>query len=176
MVLTAVGLAWASYAQPATNTPGQRTFSVLDYSARGDGTTLDTVAINEAIAACGKAGGGQVFFPPGRYLSGTVHLTNNLTLFLAAGATLVGTTNLALYQQPAAPSFMPEARYGKWHRALIVGDGLNDVTIAGCGVIDGNKVNDPTGEERMRGPHTIAFADCHRFTIRDISIRDLPGE
>jgi hypothetical protein len=172
MVLTAVGLAWAADAQPGTNSPVQRTFNVLDYGARGDGTTLDTAAINEAIAACGKAGGGQVFFPPGRYLSGTVHLTNNLTLFLAAGATLVGTTNLSLYQQPTAPSFMPEARYGKWHRALIVGDGLKDVTIAGCGVIDGNKVFDPTGEEHMRGPHTIAFVDCRRFTIRDISIVD----
>jgi len=145
---------------------------VLDYGAAGDGTTLDTAAINQAIAACARAGGGQVLFPPGRYLSGTVHLTNGLTLFLAAGATLCGTTNLALYEQPAAPSFMPEARYGKWHRALIVGSGLKDVAIMGGGVIDGNKVFDPTGEEHMRGPHAIAFTDCRRVTIRDISIVD----
>jgi hypothetical protein len=91
---------------------------------------------------------------------------------LAAGATLVGTTNLVLYEQPAVPSFMPEVRFGKWHRALIVGDGLKDVTIMGYGVIDGNKVFDSTGEEHLRGPHAIAFTDCHRFTIRDISVVD----
>jgi hypothetical protein len=172
IVLSAVGLARAADPQPMTHPPAQRTFSVLDYGAAGDGTTLDTVAINQAIAACARAGGGQVFFPPGRYLSGTIHLTNGLTLFLAAGATLVGTTNLALYQPPTVPSFMPEARFGKWHRALIVGNGLEDVAITGFGVIDGNKVFDATGEEHMRGPHAIAFTDCHRFTIRDISIVD----
>ena len=94
MVLSAVGLAWAADPQPITNAPARRTFSVLDYGAAGDGTTLDAAAINQAIAACAKAGGGQVLFPPGRYLSGTVHLTNGLTLFLAAGATLCGATNL----------------------------------------------------------------------------------
>jgi hypothetical protein len=172
LVLNVVGLALAAEPQPTTHTPVRRTFSVLDYGASGDGTTLDTAAINQAISACARAGGGQVLFPPGRYLSGTVHLTNGLTLFLAAGATLVGTTNLALYEQPAVPSFMPEARFGKWHRALIVGSGLKDVAITGGGVIDGDRVFDPTGEERMRGPHAIAFTDCRHFTIRDVSIVD----
>lgn len=172
VVLGAASLAWAADPQPSAHPPVQRTFSVLDYGAAGDGTTLDTAAINQAIAACAKAGGGQVFFPPGRYLSGTVHLTNSLTLFLAAGATLLGTTNLDLYEPPAVPPYMPEARFGKWHRALIVGSGLHDVVITGDGVIDGHKVFDPTGEEHMRGPHAIAFTDCRRFTIRDISIVD----
>ncbi len=172
IVLSAVGLARAADPQHLPHAPGPHTFSVLDYGATGDGTTLDTAAINQAIAACATAGGGQVFFPPGRYLSGTVHLASGLTVFLAAGATLVGTTNLALYQPPAVPSFMPEARFGKWHRALIVGNGLEDVAITGFGVIDGNKVFDATGEEHMRGPHAIAFTDCRRFTIRDISIVD----
>ena len=172
LVLNVVGLALAAEPQPTTHTPVPRTFSVLDYGASGDGTTLDTAAINHAISACARAGGGQVLFPPGRYLSGTVHLTNGLTLFLATGATLVGTTNLALYEQPAVPSSMPEASFGKWHRALIVGSGLKDVAITGGGVIDGNRVFDPTGEERMRGPHAIAFTDCRHFTIRDVSIVD----
>ena len=147
-------------------------FNVRDHGAVGDGATLDTAPINEAIEACAKAGGGQVLFPPGRYLSGTIRLRSGVTLFFEAGARLIGTTNLALYQQPTPPDFMPEARWGKWHRALILGENLEDVTIAGPGVIDGNKVFDPTGEERMRGPHTIVFVNCRRFTIRDVSIVD----
>jgi hypothetical protein len=147
-------------------------FNVREYGAFGDGMTLDTPAINGAIEACAAAGGGQVLLPPGRYLSGTLRLRSRVTLFLDAGATLVGTTNLSEYQQPTPPAYLPEARWGKWHRGLMVGEGLEDVTIAGPGTIDGNKVFDPAGEERMRGPHTIVFVNCRRFTLRDVSIVD----
>ena len=147
-------------------------FNVRDHGAAGDGTALDTAAINQAIEACAKSGGGQVLLPAGRYLSGTVHLRSRVTLFLDAGATLIGTTNLAAYQNPTLPAFMPEAKWGKWHRGLIIGENVEDVAIAGTGVIDGNKVFDPTGEEKMRGPHAIIFVNCRRFTIRDVSIVD----
>ncbi len=149
-----------------------RTFNVRDYGATGDGTTLDTVSLNQAIEACSKAGGGEVLVPAGRYLSGTIHLRSHVSLLLGAGARLVGTTNLLQYEQPAVPAFMPEAKWGKWHRALLVAEGAEDVEIAGPGVIDGNKVFDPTGEEHMRGPHTLVFVDCRRFTVRDVSIVD----
>ena len=151
---------------------GDALFNIRDFGAKGDGATLDTAAINQAIEAGAKSAGGQVLFPPGRYLSGTVHLKSHVTLYFEAGATLVGTTNLDQYLQPAVPSFMAEARWGKWHRGLIVGENVEDVTIAGPGIIDGNKVFDPTGEERMRGPHTIAFVNCRRLTLRDLSIVD----
>src|SRR3974390_3099709 len=149
-----------------------RVFKITDFGAKGDGLTVNTRAINEAVDACSQAGGGQVLVPPGSYLSGTIHLRSHITLFLAAGATIVGTTNLDLYQQPAIPSFMPEAKWGKWHRALIVGENLEDVSLAGQGVIDGNRVFDPTGEEHMRGPHAILFVNCRGFNFRDVSIVD----
>lgn len=147
-------------------------FGVRDYGAAGDGRTLDTPAITKAIAACAEAGGGQVRFPPGRYLSGTVHLKSHVTLFFEAGARLVGTTDLDQYQYPTLPAFMPEAKWGKWHRALILADGVEDIGMAGQGIIDGNKVFDPTGEERMRGPHTFLFVNCRSVTVRDVSFVD----
>ena len=147
-------------------------FNIRDYGAIGDGKALDTSAIQKAIDACSAEGGGQVLFPPGRYLSGTIHFKNHVTLFLEAGATLVGTTALNKYQQPTIPAFMPEARWGKWHRALILGNGVKDITICGQGVIDGNKVFDPTGEERMRGPHTFVFVNCRNVRVNDISFLD----
>ncbi len=172
-VLAGAGLTRAEENVPSTGgAAGKHAFDVRDYGARGDGATLDTEAVNRAIATCADAGGGQVLFPPGRYVSGTIHLRSHLTLWLAAGATLAGTTNLALYQAPAVPSFMPEARWGNWHRGLLVGENAEDITIAGQGVIDGNKVFDAAGEEHMRGPHTITFANCRRFTLRDVSIVD----
>jgi polygalacturonase len=154
-----------------TRNPGS-TFDIRDYGATGDGITLDTAAIQKALQAANASGGGQVLFPPGRYVSGTIHLRNHVVLWLEAGARLIGTTNLAEYHQPEVPTFMPEAKWGKWHRALIVGENVEDVTIAGPGVVDGNKVFDSTGEEHMRGPHTIAFVNCHRFALHDVTIVD----
>jgi hypothetical protein len=147
-------------------------FNIRAYGAKGDGTESDTLPIQRAIDAAGAAGGGQVLFPPGRYLSGTIHLRSRVTLQFDAGARLIGTTNLTEYHQPTPPDFLPEAKWGKWHRALLLGENVQDVTLAGPGVIDGNKVFDPTGEERMRGPHTLGFVDCRRFAIRDVTFVD----
>jgi hypothetical protein len=147
-------------------------FDIREFGAKGDGRTPDTGAIQAAINACHDSGGGQVLFPAGNYLSGTIHLRSGVTLHLEPGARLIGTTNLAQYAQPTPPDFMPEAKWGKWHRALIVGQDVEDCAITGQGVIDGNKVFDPTGEERMRGPHTIAFVNSRRFTLRDVTILD----
>jgi Pectate lyase superfamily protein len=149
-----------------------KTFNVLGYGAKGDGQTLDTGAFNDAIEACAEAGGGQVYVPAGTYVSGTLHLRSKVSLYLAAGATLAGTTNLNEYRQPKVPEFMPEAKWGKWHRGLILAENVEDVAITGPGTIDGRKVFDPTGEERMRGPHTLVMVNCRRFTLRDVSIID----
>lgn len=145
---------------------------VRDFGAVGDGTTSDTAAIRRAVNAAAAAGGGQIRFPPGRYLSGTVRLSSGIALFFEVGARLIGTTNLAEYEQPSPPAFLPEARWGKWHRGLIVGENVEDVTLAGPGTIDGNHVFDPTGEEKMRGPHTIVLVNSRRFTLRDLTIVD----
>lgn len=156
----------------AAESPHPGVFNVREHGAKGDGVTSDTDAINRAVEAAAATGGGQVRFPPGRYLSGTIHLRSRITLFLDAEARLIGTTNLAEYHQPAPPAFMPEAKWGKWHRGLIVGEDVEDVTFAGTGVIDGNKVFDPTGEERMRGPHTIVLVGCRRIAVRDLTLLD----
>ena len=132
-------------------------FDVREHGAKGDGKTLDSPAIQKAIDACADAGGGQVRLGSGRYLSGTIHLKSDVTLYLDAGARLIGTSDLEQYDQPKVPDFMPEARWGKWHRGLILAEGQERIGIGGPGVIDGNKVFDPTGEERMRGPHTFVF-------------------
>jgi hypothetical protein len=155
-----------------TSSPAANTHDIRTQGAKGDGLALDTAAIQAAIDACHDAGEGQVLFPAGRYLSGTIRLRSGVTLCLEAGARLIGTTNLAHYAQPTPPSYMAEAKWGKWHRGLIIAEDAEDIAITGPGTIDGNKVFDPTGEERMRGPHAIAFVNCRGVTLRDLKILD----
>ncbi|WP_426152986.1 glycosyl hydrolase family 28-related protein [Pseudomonas sp. DC3000-4b1] len=62
-------------------------FNVLDYGAKGDGVTDDTHAIQLAINAAYKAGGGEVLLSEGTYIvtgpnadGGCLTLKNNVTL------------------------------------------------------------------------------------------------
>jgi polygalacturonase len=65
-------------------------YNVRSYGAIGDGKKLDSPAINKAIDAAVKAGGGTVLVPAGTYLSGSIHLQSNINLHIDAGATILG--------------------------------------------------------------------------------------
>lgn len=149
-----------------------RIYNIRALGAVGDGKTLETPAVQKAVDACSSAGGGVVVIPTGHYLIGTIHLKSNVTILLDAGAELIGTTDLNQYQSFTAPKGTPLANQSHWHRALILGENIENVTITGRGTIDGNKVFDPHGEERMRGPHCLLFGHCKNIALRDITIKD----
>jgi polygalacturonase len=151
---------------------GSAVFNVRDYGAVGDGKTYDTAALNKAVSACAADGGGQVLFPPGTYLTGTINLKSHVTLMLEAGAEIAGTTDLDQYQNFNPPGSPLAALANRWHRALLLGVGVENVTITGRGVINGRKVPDARGEEKMRGPHAVLFGNSKNIVLRDISIQD----
>jgi len=74
-------------------------FNGRDYGATGEGKALDTSAISVAIKAASSAGGGRVLFPPGTYLTGTFELLSNVQLELMAGAVILGSRNVADYEE-----------------------------------------------------------------------------
>ena len=100
----------------------------------------------------------------GRYLSGTLLLKDNITLWLDAGATIVGTPDLTQYRTAVNGQV--------WYDALILAKGVHHVAIEGRGVLDGGKVRNPKGEERMRGPHIAMFMDTRDVVVRDITLQD----
>jgi hypothetical protein len=145
-------------AQPATQ------FNVKSHGAAGDGAHLDTDAINKTIEAASEAGGGTVLIPAGVYLTGTVLLQGNVTLWLDAGATILGSTNLSDYRWPK--------RENQWSGAIILADGAQHVAIMGRGTIDGQNLTNPNGEERIRGPHAVLFYHCNDVIVRDVTFKD----
>jgi len=75
-MLTSV-LAVGAHAADAQRPP-KGVYDVRDYGAVGDGTTLDTAAIQRAVDACAQAGGGKVCLSGGTFLSGTIRLKSNV--------------------------------------------------------------------------------------------------
>lgn len=147
-------------------------FLVTKFGAAADDAIPDTTAIQAAIDACGAAGGGRVLFPIGTCLSGTVRLRSGVELHLPEGARLKGVKDLDACAGFLAAEGTPKLPQSRWHRGLLVGENLRDVAFTGQGVIDGNQVFDPQGEEKMRGPHTILLGHCRRVTLRDVTIHD----
>jgi polygalacturonase len=145
-------------------------FNVREFGARGDGATLDTAALQKAIDACAGIGGGTVYFPPGRYLSGTLFLKSRVTVELEAGATLLGSRRLEDYPPtiPALRSYTDTYT----EQSLIYGEGLEHVTLQGRGEIDGQGAAFP-GKYKVR-PYLVRLVGCRDVLVRDVTLRDSP--
>ncbi len=102
-------------------------FNVKDYGATGRKEQDARPAIQKSIDACAEAGGGTVLIPPGHYTSGALHLRSNLRLVLEAGATLFATPDPKAYDCGPIVS----------KAALLFGEDLENVSISGQGIIDG---------------------------------------
>ena len=113
-------------------------YDVRAFGAKGDGQTLDTLAINKAIEAAADAGGGTVHFPAGSYLSFSIHLKSNIALYLDQGATIVaadpreskGTYDLP---EPNEWDMYQDFGHSHWQNSLIWGIGVENVSILGPG-------------------------------------------
>jgi polygalacturonase len=96
-------------------------FNVRDYGATGHKAGDARAAIQKAIDACGTAGGGTVYLPPGEYTSGTLHLRSHVRLLIDSGATLFASLDSKAFDKPS----------------LLFGENVENVTIEGRGTLDG---------------------------------------
>jgi hypothetical protein len=96
-------------------------FNVKDYGATGKKLDNAQQAIQKAVDACAKAGGGTVYLPPGEYTSGTIHLRSHVRLHVEAGATLFAAQEDAAFDKST----------------LLYGEDLENISIEGRGTIDG---------------------------------------
>ncbi len=155
--------------------------SILSYGAHGNGTFLNTQAIQAAIDDAHHRHGGTVVIPKGTFLSGSLVLKSGVELHVEAGATLLGSTN--------------RVDYIGLHRwlALILADGQTDIAITGQGIIDGqgrelalnidalyhdgtmpemnynHRRHRPNEPER---PQILEFVNCQRIKISGVTIKN----
>lgn len=124
-------------------------YDVKAFGATGNGTTLDTEAINAAVHKAADAGGGTVSFPAGTYACYSIHLRSNVTLHLEAGATILAAEPADGQGYDAAEpnrwEFYQDFAHSHWHNSLIWGEHLENVSITGPGRIFGRGLSKGKG-------------------------------
>jgi len=164
------GLALAGSSEAQQVAAGGGWFEARAFGAKGDGTQLDTSAIQAAVDKCGEAGGGVVRLAPGVYRSGTIRLRNRVRLRLENGATLLGSTDLKDY-----PPMVPKLRSFTdtyTDKSLIYAEGLTGVGLEGEGAIDGQGASFH-GPYKVR-PYLLRFIECRDVNVRDVELRNSP--
>jgi len=189
-VLLAGGPGWLNASTIALATDSASplgTFNVKTYGAVGDGTTIDTAAINRAIEAAAAAGGGTVYFPSGTFPSYSIHLKSHVSLYLEQGATILaaatpleGTLTGGYDAAEPQGAWEPYQDYGHnhWHNSLLWGENIHDFSITGPGLIWGKGLSRghdddkdlPDTKQPGVGNKAIALKNCYNVILRDFSI------
>jgi len=166
-------LLWIAFAQTANAKP-TAFYNVKDYGATGNGVNLDSKAINKAIDAAASAGGGTVYLPAGNYLSGSIHLKSNISLFLDQGATLiaapVSAENGYDEEEPGANNAYQDYGHSHWHNSLIWGENLHDISILGQGTVYGKGLYHDYVKDKQSANKAISLLLCRNVNIKDITI------
>src|SRR6201996_5859167 len=148
-------------------------YNVRTLGAIGDGKMLDSKAINKAIETAANAGGGTVYFPAGNYLSGSIHLKSNVSLYIDQGATITATDEDpgSAYDQAEQTVNMVYQDYGHshFHDALLWGENLHDVSILGPGTIWGKGLIKDYKKDSKEANKSLVLYNCRNVIIRDVT-------
>lgn len=138
---------------------------------------LATKAIQKAIDAATRQGGGTVLLGNGDYVSGTIQLRSNVTLMIDENARLLGSVNINDYEEHIAKRKTVMDTHMGMNQSLIFAEECENIAICGKGIIDGRgtKENFPGDEtvcETPGRPFLMRIIDCKNVSIEDISLKD----
>ncbi|KAG8050006.1 hypothetical protein GUJ93_ZPchr0009g445, partial [Zizania palustris] len=123
----------------------EHTASLTDFGGVGDGATSNTKAFQSAVEHLSQysgesGGGGMLYVPAGKWLTGPFNLTSHFTLYLHSDAVILGSTDMSEWQiiDPLPSYGRGRDKIGGRYASLIGGSNLTDVVITGAnGTIDG---------------------------------------
>jgi polygalacturonase len=165
-------------------------FSIVDFGAQADGTTLNTEAIDRAIEAASAVGGRVVIPAGGTFLSGSILLRGAIEFHLEEGAHLKASDR---YEDYLSQHQIPQVTRGTVveevlpQRSFISAFEANGLSITGKGIIDGNadgfiaergqyihSMRGPVGgrSQYLERPFTVFLIGCDAIDIRDVTIKD----
>jgi polygalacturonase len=125
--------AWVKQTGARKFPSAKKKFPVNEYGAKPDVQALNTKAIQAAIDACAKAGGGTVVFAPGNYVTGALFLKSNVQLQIDKGVELLGSQNFDDYPEIDTRIAGIEM---KWPAALINVIDATNAAVTGEGSIN----------------------------------------
>lgn len=118
----------------------EKDFNIIDYGAKTDSDYNNTKSFQTAIKACNKAGGGRVVVPKGSFMTGPIHLLDNVNLHLEEGAEIRFSKNLEDYLPAVHTSFEGIELMG--YSPLIYAKGKKNIAVTGKGVLNGQADNE----------------------------------
>ncbi|WP_348798646.1 glycoside hydrolase family 28 protein [Flavobacterium adhaerens] len=115
-------------------------YNILQYGAQSSPTFDNTKAIAKAIQECTKNGGGMVVVPKGKYLSGPIHLEDNVNFHLDKDAEILFSTNPKDYYPLVHTSF--EGTELMNYSPLIYAYQKKNIAVTGEGTLNGQANNE----------------------------------
>jgi polygalacturonase len=109
--------------------------NVAEKGADRTGTEKCTAVINSLIDSLASEGGGTIYFPAGKYLTGAIVMKSNITLWLDAGSVILFSDDFDDYL-PMVPSRWEDVRV-KNFRSQIYAYQCENIAIRGSGHLEG---------------------------------------
>ncbi len=177
-----------------------RIFDIRNYGAEEGGEIAATEAIRAAIEACEKQGGGRVVIPEGRWLTGPIHLRDNVNLHLDAGALVEFSENFYDYLPVVYGILAGNRVYSVSH--FLYAYRCKNIAITGEGTFDGHgqawwhmKHHQPGMEDLMKKgkalapmservydrpedgvrPRLLQFVECENVLLEGNTLKNSPS-
>jgi unsaturated rhamnogalacturonyl hydrolase len=146
---------------------------ITDQGAVAGGEKDATEAIRKAIAACSAQGGGRVVVPPGVFLTGAIHLENNINLHVSEGATLRFSTDPAAYLPVVLTRW--EGIECMNYSPLIYALDRENIAVTGTGTLDGQASDDNWWKwARRGGPDRPSLASADVKALNGMAEKGTP--